>query len=648
MQRTLKNKYQAEKEITIVNNRFNGQSIDLPASKLPVGVSEKNINLIDRGSFTEGRPGSKLYTETNSPVHVTQIIYGRIQHKEKNLIISAINDDSGIKIYVSDIALSYYEEVFLMKGVSFSGRVKIIEYNSDAVLVCDDGVYLLVLSDDFKYVRKMNIAVPSTLITGVVETLTEIYGHRYLISFMQRPHDAPGTWDRLTEGYPPTFESGTTGIDSTGKDYGEVFFTNPCTPAATGNIIGEIVVPCSTDSDMYTVTDIGIYRTKNIGENTDPPGTGLGGIDNNPAFAVWAKDIPVAKAFKGSQSSTTVTLTQGEISADDIGCTLTWDDDDTAVITDVASSTSFTVDTGYTKSDQLASIGGGRMFSMFQSGNRIRITSTADYFDSDDAGKPIFLAGGSVIWVKEYLTTIQATAAFDAEINEIAATMSPVSGNFSRKYNDTVYDDGRNYNTIGLQQRIESQQQIYWPKRYFTPIPSGDIGKIDAGFLFVATRGETDWWYSQIGDKKYCLGYYRQDHQKENADTYISEILNVGGNLTIFFTDLTKAINPKSSIDIGNNDVGEAVFKIPQSTEVAKIGISLWKSIAFKDKIIYAITNEPAVRSFNGVSWSAENYASERVQKYIEAIDVDSNIEAVYIPGRFGGYHIWFSKWKDS
>jgi hypothetical protein len=646
--RNLKTKLQAENEKEIVESRFNGMFVDLPGSQKPTGGSERNVNCNDYTLYSEGRAGSRKYSDTTKP---SGTLYGVCDHKKSGFIIKIY----GSKAYVCDKGMNYYEEIYLMKGVSFSGQCEIVEYGENAVIFNSDGIYLIVLEDYFKYVRKMNINLPATLITDIHETESLIYGHRYTWSFLQRSGNIAGKWDRISESGHVIFESGTCKYDLKGKDYGEVFFQSSCYASTILNIIGDFVIPFDTDPDSLTITDIGIYRTKNFGTHTNPPGTGLGGLGNNDEMFVWVKDIPVAKAVCGSLSIGIVTLTQGEITSDDIGCKFSWYDAGgyssyhSSTIVSIMSASSFVItDQESTFTNEIGGIGNGRLFQGYQSGDRFFVSKGAPFI-AGDVGTPIWLADGKVIWIKEYVSATEVKITYSQEIENQAATMYPPTGNvFSRKFNDTTVDDGSGFGEgiIGLEQRIKTGQPLYWPKRFHIPIPSGDIGHIDYGFLFTATRDETKYYYASIGDKRYAAGYYRADHQSETVDTHIKKIGTIGGALTLILSNKTRTLNPQSASDVGNTDNAESIWVIPPSVKNSDKGVTLYGSIVFKGANIIAITNEPAVRIFNGTSWSDTNYAKNQVQKYLESIDQNELVVAVYIPGRQGGYLIWHKRWK--
>jgi hypothetical protein len=640
MVRSKKTKQQGETEKDFIESSYNGMFIDLPGSEKPAGGSHRNVNCNDYGKFTEGRAGSRLYSEATRP---SGTLYGKCDHKKSGYVIKIY----GSKLYICDKAMTFYEEVFLMKGVTFSGECKIFEYGEDAVIVNLTGVYLLVFSDYFKYVRKMNPNCPELSLDEKYETVDNKFGYRYSYSYLQRSGNVEGDWDRLSNARPPIFESGTIhDIDHRIKDYSTFYFKDPCGLTVTENVISTLCALYSNlNEDHKTVTDYGIYRSKNIGENSNPSGYGLGSLNNNPANLIWVKDIPIAKSIVASSFYGVATVSSGEITVDDIGCTIYWYDENgyssytSSTITGVNSDTEFTHDNNGIWSKTIGGIGHGRLFAGYQTGD-IFYCSLGTPFVEGDEGCPIWLSNGKIIWIKDFISSSQVRVAYSQEIENCGATIRPLieDGTLIRNFNDTVTDEI-------LESRIECGQPIYWPRRFYTPIPNGDIGHIDFGFIFIAKRDDTIFYYTDIGAKKYALGYYRADHQKEVVDTHIKEIVTAGSTLTIIMSNKTRTASPQTASDVGNKDNAESVWKIPPSTIVDNRGVVLYGSIAYKSGNLIAITSEPALRIFNGSKWSDENYAKDQVQKYLEGIDQSKLVAAVYIPGRFGGYKVWFKRW---
>jgi hypothetical protein len=657
---TPKTKRQAETLQDHVQKSFHGMMKDVPASELPDGYSARNLNCNDYGTCAEGRAGSRRYTTTTRP---TGILNGVCNHQKAKKVIKVY----GSTVWLCDKGMEGYHAVLNISGVVPEGQCTIKEYNDDAILFSTAGIFLIVLSDYFYYMRLMNEPLPTDLIVDVQQTYNSMgvsqkpYGYRYTYSLLQKSGNGSGDWDRLTEGFPPVFESGTCKSDETGKDFGECYFQYETaqgiphgrymlSPELLYNIVGDLKVPAG----VYDVTHFGIYRTKNIGQNSSPPGAGISAdaLGNNEALMIWCADIPVAKAFTITADGGTVTASQGTFSKQDVGSILYFGvgQAEYEILTYI-SPTQVTIADQSTFGPISIVIGGGRSFPVYQSGVTIKIpfhTYNAG-FEVSDEGKPIFLANGQVVWCKTYIDHETMIAAFPQNMAQQAATMAPVSGNFSRKFRDTIKDRLGN-GEITLTDRVDAGDTIYFPRRYYSPLPSGEIGHVDKGFLYVAKRDDTTWQYADIGDLKYRCGYYRANSQMERVETHIRQILSVGSALAIIMSNKTRVASPGVATDIGNAQIGESIFIIPPSQICDNsVGVIAWQSIVFKGNgLIYAITNEPAVRTFDGTAWSTTNYAKDQVQKDLEAMDMSERVVAVYIPGKYGGYTMWFKKWELS
>ncbi len=657
----IKSKAQAETVEYRVQKEFKGMMKDVPASEIPEGYCARNININDYSTYAEGRAGSRVYTTATMPVGTFN---GKCCHQKAGVIIKVY----GSTVYLCDKGMESFMPVLNISGIALTGICKIVEYNNDALLFNTAGIFLIVLSDYFPYMRKMNEPLPASLIVDQPEqfgssgTSVTPYGYNYTYSMLQKSGNVTGQWDRLTAGFSPVFESGTCQTNAAGKDFGQCYFENETglpvgrgpfelSPETFYNIIKGLAV----SDGVYDVTHFGIYRTLNIGQNSSPAGSGISAdsLGNNAALMVWCADIPVAKAFMASMSDGVVTATQGVFSDEDVGSVLSWGEGEISrTIISYTSPTQVTLNNiGGSFTSEPVVIGNGRALLVSQNGYTVNNTGTNGFLPTD-VGKPIFLADGRIIWCSAYVSAYQMQTSFAQDIPAQAATMcpSPGNGNFTRAYRDMQIDNEPQQGTgeVGLKDRIASGASLYYPKRFYSPLPSGEIGCIDKGFLYTATRDDTTWYYSDIGDKKYCCGYYRADDQSEKVETHIKQLLVLNGVLAIIMASKTRTASPGVAADIGNSQIGESVFLIPSSQMCdAAVGVIAWQSIVFKGAgLIYAITNEPAVKTFDGTAWSATNLAKDCVQKYIQSVDLGERIVAVYVPGKYGGYKVWFKNWE--
>jgi hypothetical protein len=637
-----------------VQRTFLGMKKDLPASEIQEGYSARNINCNDYGTYAEGRAGSRVFSQTTRP---TGTLNGRLDHVKSGYVIKIYGSD----VWLCDKMMQSYIPVLNISGVSISGKCTIKAFNENALIFSPNGtLYMVVLNDVFPYVRRMNVPQPTQIVTDINEGFDPVgpisFGYRYIYSLLQKSGNDAVAWDRTTEGFPPVFESATTKPSvTTGKDYGECFYEYAAGDplGSLGQISGVYTVP----DDVHDVTHFGIYRTKNIGQNTTPPGVDpVRGIGNNPELYVWCRDIPVAKAFYAARSTPgnniEVVSTQGQFTINDVGCTLKFLDGAVVRIIYFYNARRVAVEwisgTPFVAAGQPCAIGGGRMLTAYQSGLTIFKTS-GDNFVPADVGTPVFWMNGKISWISEYVAPYKVRTTYSQDINNVAATIRPLTGNFSRSFRDDVWDDGTGHALIGLTQRFSpaGSDPLYVPKRFWEPIPSGDIGLIDFGFLYTTLRDATEWYYSDYADKPFLCGYYRPDRQREKVDSPIRQIDTIGSLVTIFMKGKTRVLNPAVASDTGTADVGEKLFVIPPSYEADScIGVMVWQSIIHKGAgIVFAVTSEPAVRTFDGKQWSEINYASDQVQKDLQLMDVAQKIVAVYTPGKYGGYKIWFQKW---
>jgi hypothetical protein len=471
---------------------------------------------------------------------------------------------------------------------------------------------------------------------------------------LQRKSSSIGAWDRVSiQGDYPIFESGTNGVN-VGKDYGEVYF--PCEISSDpANTINTVAKGLQTPAGVFDVTHFGIYRTLNISEISSPPGSGAAAdsLVHNPALYVWAYDLPVAKAFTATQSGNVVTATTGFFETADVGSFLMWDNHVSGNIIAITSSTTAVVDGTVSNSGQCV-IGGGRVLNGYQSGKTITLTA-GSFIPYNDVGKPIFWADGRISWITDVVNSTTAITDFIQIINEQAATMNMYDDDtanynpFSRNYGDVILDDGIKVGEIGLTERNQAANTLYFPKKGFIPLPDCDIGVFDYGLVICAIRDGAKFYHSDTAVKPYCVGYYRPDLQEERVEEEIRQLCSVGSVVAVFMKTKTRTIAATSAQEAGATDIGESIYTLPSSVLVDNlIGVIAYQSIQTKGSSIIALTNDRAIRGFDGTGWAPSNLAMDRVQKDIDKIDPYQKFVSVYLMGKYGGYKIWFKEWIEN
>jgi hypothetical protein len=170
--------------------------------------------------------------------------------------------------------------------------------------------------------------------------------------------------------------------------------------------------------------------------------------------------------------------------------------------------------------------------------------------------------------------------------------------------------------------------------------------------MLVCGRDDAEYQYSQIGDKPYCAGFYRPDHQTGEVPSRIRAIEAFDGRIGIFLPGKTYGMSLTTGNNVGNTSVGMNVTKLQDPYLVdGNIGIRHWQSIQrIKSGVVIAVTHEPAVRLFDGSRWTRKDFAVDdsglrAVTYYLERLD--SNYEIVSGYNKRAGYLIWFYVWAD-
>jgi hypothetical protein len=635
----------AEVSIPKVQVNFLGMMKSTPNSEISQDRSARNINIVDYGKWAEARPGSRRYS-TSLP---TGNINARIDHTKKEVLIFHI----GTKVYISDKAMTTFTEVINISSTAIPDSIAMLAvYDDEARLATSSGIFRIVLTESYYYMYRINTAVPNNLITDIAETSNLVYGYNYLYSVSRI--SGSGVRDRITDGVILQYESGTCLSDVSERDYGQCFFDSEIGEDLTADhVIGIMQVP----SGVQHVTHFSLYRTKNIGENSngiDP----ISGKGNNAARFTWVADIPIAKSLNVTIDNAGVaTAIMGEFDRGDVGCTFRAYNGSTGTITAYSSPTSVTTTLVAAAGTYYISIGGGRAGRCVVNSNQITLMGMyGGVFSPQDVGRTVFFADGTTAVITAYGTgsSVDITATADKPLQ--AFTIQPGTGNFFRNYNDYLPDEDNSVIPLSLQARISSGAggDLYVPRRFWRPVPSSDLVGIDSGFSIYCSRGGSRFYYCQIGDKEFCDGYYRPVSQEEPVDGQIRHIVIFPSTAVIFLVNKTYTLPLNNSTDDGREDIGEVVFRLnPIIKSDDSIGIYHWQSIAYiNSSLIIALTNEPAIRTFDGHSWSRENFAIDQesgdkaVSDDIEAVDPTYGVASGY--SRLDGYLLWLYKWVDA
>jgi putative intracellular protease/amidase len=637
---------QAERPFRVDQSQFLGMiKNSLPPGVLPSGYSYRNINMYDTGLASVGRPGTHMYSNVAKP---EGYLNAKLYHRRKKKIIS----HRGMHVYVSDLKETEYA---LVPNISAFSPGKhdsaLIELEDDALLLAGE-IYRIVLDNDAPYMMRVNHELPTELVTGIREQRGVHYGHRY--TYAMAFLTGYGDRDRISdpENVRLVFESGVVIGDDKERYWAECFYQYPIGSEES------IVDDREAVSGYYTLpyeaqemTHFSVYRSMNIGRETK-------GEVNNPALLCWVKDIPVARPFIVSISGNTATLFgagQNEFKIDDVGTTLFDIDGNSGLIVGLVSGSQVTLNVGHALAGRpVVAYGEGRVGLAVQNGNVVEVIEGCELI-AGDVGRPIYRNDGTHAYVVSVDVVAQTAVVSDSVDRGLhAITMQNVATTdfaFRRRFKDTIEDDATGMGEIGLFERLMSKQELYLPQVLYQPIPIVNTGCIDSGIFMCAWREDVEFFYSSTAHKGYALGYYMKEHQFQKVHNPIMLIRAISGIGIVYCLHKTFTSNLKAHTNVGNQKLGDFVVKLAQASEVGSdIGVRHWRTIvALPGGRHIAVTNEPAVRLFDGQRWSVENLANAgdfpAVMDELNAIDPGYDVVASY--SHKDGYLIWYFKWLN-
>jgi hypothetical protein len=631
-----------------------GMCTGVPLTKIPEGYAYRNVNLIDRGNYKESRPGTRRLsatsfgtTEANAYCDqrkLDQLFYLRGSDIKRSNKQFAVFDD----VFYLSTQSALSSTVSMM--VPFESEVHLANSNALVRIVYDE-------NNDAYYAYQMNIPVPTTIITDVEEDVSKIYVYRYIYGFGRiiKSGNNLGVVDRLANGASIVLESGTSKNPEAEKDYGEVAFDSAIDNVASDpHSIGTLTCPASNRE----ATHYPLYRTKNIGEESDGINAETG-IGNNSEYYVWVADVPIASAYvisaiDGGTRTLTTTAGSKEFVPGDVGNTLTDTAGNTGIIEEYVDANNVILVAGYTLAvgTPNVALGNGRVMSASQTGTTITRTAGGS-FDASDVGRPFFWSDGGMSIIKSYTDANNVEALWSETHAAGAGTIADTANGFSRQYNDTTLDDGGGEARISLQDRIGSGKSIYIPPRFFSPIPNGNMVTSGYGFTVVQNRDDAKYYYSQIGDKRFWCGHYRDDIQFDETEGPTRMIIRKEGTVHIWNRNTTENLLLNVSQEVGNPEVGESITKLgaPYLAD-ANIGCYHWQTIRDIEYGRFCLlTDEPTVRVYDGQKYQPRDFAIsvngvKMVQEYLFQIIPSYTVLASY--SILGGYKLYITKWSRS
>lgn len=545
-----------------------------------------------------------------SDMTLTGAYNGGFFHKEKNKVIHHIHN----KLYITDPDCDTYTECIRNSIISPDRFKTTKDEFQDFVYVFDNkSIFKVDLGKSTPVYYPINAPIPSVKIENIgAKSRTNPYGYRHIYT-MSRLSGSGSTRNRNTDGVEVELETGGVKYSKTEFDYGEAWQDRPV-DSANSILVSPLTCPRDeiTDEAHTHFTHYSIYRTLNIG----PSGVdGITGSPNNTELYIWVADVPIVKAFKASQSGTTVTASIGKFTQDDVGNTLLYADGRSTTITVLLRSNEVTVSDSLTVSSQSAVIGSTTVMTAYQSGTTLNRTGGRT-FKAGDVGKTFWWADGTSTIVTEFINISQVSVSESKTVAQQAITTDPIS----RKFDDIYTDD---------QVRVNVGAWVLFG-RFFEALPPANLGIVVPGFMFTCqTNGNNILYCGMEKDFEYLTGYYYPKSQFAYIKDSINAIREYPDRLIVFCKNTTHEI-PLNNFQIEEiSSIGVSITTIVgQNVIDQNIGVAGRGSIkpyGYGEEIM--VTDDGGIRTFDGQRFS-DNLVENRIMK--EMLKMQSEFAASY------------------
>ena len=431
--------------------------------------------------------------------------------------------------------------------------------------------------------------------------------------------------------------------EMTSESEGVIVFLEPPAVEGDSNIDSSVAATRVQYKREAHWTHWGIYSTLEIGDKRG------GREGTSKVIYIWMADIPMQSAFTASRTGSTVTATRGVFRKEDVGATLGFANNNTAVIESFTSSTvvetttsGAIAETGVALNEGATPYSSKTLFAT-QSGDRVIVTAAhssgaeSSAIKSTDEQMPVYWADGTISVIRERISDTEFIVFDNIDRPEQGASVRAGAGATTtdlRTFNDFFSD-------VTLRGRL-STGKLTIPNRFWEPLPVSNLGVLTPGFFCVARRGDKDMFYTSFpSDKEYLIGYHNPDrHFDDSAEEPIQRLSRFPDKLVAYCSRSTYVTNTNTPLFEKLPDVGETIVILPNLQLVDDIGTTLPGSIRKIDEgKDFLITSEPAARIFDGMRYS-KNLAELRLMEKLRKSAFKGFANYDYI----GGYHFFTSE----
>jgi hypothetical protein len=256
---------------------------------------------------------------------------------------------------------------------------------------------------------------------------------------------------------------------------------------------------------------------------------------------------------------------------------------------------------------------------------------------SDDVGKPVFFAGGKIVWIKSVLTAYTATIAESATIASTAAAMNPTGRYINDDILDNQFDKDSSRPNLDTRIVLHSLQT-----RFNSELPNATIGIVVPGWIIAGTQGENEFQYSDTS-KDYLAGSYAPDLQfNDKIDGAIQEFIRLNDFVGIRTEFSSWRLNLATVVDLGDPTVGQNVdgFNDPEIADNS-VGVEgEGGTTILENGNFLSYTSEPSIREFDMYKYGA-NLAHGTIQ---ESDIQELEPHTIFFYDHIAGVFLWGKK----
>jgi hypothetical protein len=581
-------------------------------------------------------------------------------HKLLKKIIMFYDND----LYVArDLYISAWDKAVCESvDAPASEKVTFDEINNAVVMFNSNGIYKMDLTD-YPTVNpvyyKINAKVPQAPLDDQDEIITPVVTRRYLYTmskFKRKTYSTPPTGAELLyeNNYLSRFDttnellldSGSNLVNNELRDYATYDL------GGTNKISGFSIPNNETQWDSYS-----IWATADISPSGLDPVSGVG---NNSEAYILLGDMPICQAFKVEFSLGSVVAFNGDSygpptynfkniqSGSTVKLYSTYSGITGAAVIqtgDVLIGISHFTINGSTSDQYLNAApfttvmfyGAEKGALLNVSGGIVNVVSGST-ITSGDIGKRIFMQDGRQF----HITNISGTSGIIAENDTITNALAGCwgqEGGFKKIWDGSSWVDGSRFFIDTVDEDVLKARITGYPlyQRFFQELPSSTVGTTIPGWMLVGSNNLLS--YSQMPDGyEYLTGYYHPLYQIAQTKDNIRAFGQFIDRLVIYCANSTYFIptNIIESVDLTELGISISVLSTLNIADT-NIGIINSKTLCdVEQNKQILITNEPAVRIFDGTKFS-DSLSSKRVSNILNKLG--TSFSTVYLP--YMGYIFW-------